>query len=82
MASSGRAARGRLRRASVRARVLVRRVMPPARRALALIVAGDALLIFGISLVAVPAAYIFAGASLVAYGLLFVDVDSSPRGRP
>jgi glucose dehydrogenase len=56
--------------------------MPPARRALALIVAGDALLIFGISLVAVPAAYIFAGASLVAYGLLFVDVDSSPRGRP
>jgi CHASE2 domain-containing sensor protein len=71
----------RLRRSRVRARAFVRRLLSPATRAFALLVVGDALLVYGVWLVAVPAGLVVAGASLLVYGLLFVDVDAVPRGR-
>jgi hypothetical protein len=38
-------------------------------------------MVVGVAQVAVPAAYILAGVSLIVYGLLFVDVDSASRSR-
>ena len=79
--TQSRTARRRLGARLARARVRVRRLLSPSRIASAVLIVGGAAVVYGVSLVFAPAAWVVAGVELVVYALVFIDVDASARRR-